>query len=182
MVELHGGTVSVESPGIGQGATFIVNLPMKAVYVEANAAEQLSAVVNIQEVNNYLPRLDDLRVLIVDDEEDARHLLTTILEQYGAQVIAVASASDALLALQKVCPHIMVSDIGMPQEDGYALIRQVRALPAERGGRVPAVALTAYARAEDRTQALLAGFQLHVPKPVNPAELAAVVANLTGRT
>ncbi|QKQ76479.1 PAS domain S-box protein [Nostoc sp. TCL240-02] len=182
LVELHGGTVSVESPGIGQGATFIVNLPMKAVYVEANAAEQLSAVVNIQEVNNYLPRLDDLRVLIVDDEEDARHLLTTILEQYGAQVIAVASASDALLALQKVCPHIMVSDIGMPQEDGYALIRQVRALPAERGGRVPAVALTAYARAEDRTQALLAGFQLHVPKPVNPAELAAVVANLTGRT
>ncbi|MEH2137266.1 PAS domain S-box protein [Nostoc sp.] len=182
LVELHGGTVSVESPGIGQGATFIVNLPMKAVYVEANTAKQLSSLTDIQEANNYLPRLDNLRVLIVDDEAEARHLLTTILEQYGAQVIAVSSASDALLALQKVCPHIMVSDIGMPQEDGYALIRQVRALPAERGGRVPAVALTAYARAEDRTQALLAGFQLHVPKPVNPAELAAVVANLTGRT
>ncbi|MEA5603428.1 PAS domain S-box protein [Nostoc sp. UHCC 0252] len=182
LVELHGGTVSVESPGIGQGATFIVNLPMKAVYVEANTAEELSLLVDVQEANNYLPRLDDLRVLIVDDEADARHLLTTILGQYGAQVIVAASACEALLTLQKFSPHIIVSDIGMPQEDGYALIRQVRALPADRGGRIPAVALTAYARAEDRTQALLAGFQLHVPKPVNPAELAAVVANLTGRT
>ncbi|MEA5622904.1 PAS domain S-box protein [Nostoc sp. UHCC 0251] len=182
LVELHGGTVSAESPGIGQGATFIVNLPMKAVYVETNTAEHLSSVVDNQEANNYLPKLDGLRVLIVDDEADARHLLTMILGQYGAQVMAASSASDALLALQEYRPHILVSDIGMPQEDGYTLIRQVRALPTEQGGRIPAVALTAYARAEDRTQALLAGFQLHVPKPVNPAELAAVVANLTGRT
>ncbi len=182
LVELHGGTVSAESPGIGQGATFIVNLPMKAVYVETNTAEQLSSVVDNQEANNYLPKLDGLRVLIVDDEADARHLLTMILGQYGAQVMAASSASDALLALQEYRPHILVSDIGMPQEDGYTLIRQVRALPTDQGGRIPAVALTAYARAEDRTQALLAGFQLHVPKPVNPGELAAVVANLTGRT
>ncbi|MCC5599201.1 hybrid sensor histidine kinase/response regulator [Nostoc favosum] len=182
LVELHGGTVSAESPGIGQGATFIVNLPMKAVYVEANTAEQLSSVGDTQDANNYLPNLDGLRVLIVDDEADARHLLTMILGQYGAQVMAAPCASDALLALQEFRPHILVSDIGMPQEDGYTLIRQVRALPTDQGGRIPAVALTAYARAEDRTQALLAGFQLHVPKPVNPAELAAVVANLTGRT
>ncbi|BBD65013.1 multi-sensor hybrid histidine kinase [Nostoc commune NIES-4072] len=182
LVELHGGTVSAESPGIGQGATFIVNLPMKAVYVEANTAEQLSSVADTQDANNYLPKLDDLRVLIVDDEADARHLLTMILGQYGAQVMAAPSASDALLALQEFRPHVLVSDIGMPQEDGYTLIRQVRALPADQGGRIPAVALTAYARAEDRTQALLAGFQLHVPKPVNPGELAAVIANLTGRT
>ena len=182
LVELHGGTVSVESLGIGQGATFIVNLPMKAVYVEANTAEALSSYMDAQQTNNYLPRLDDLRVLIVDDEADARHLLTTILGQYGAQVIAAASAYEALLALQQFHPHILVSDIGMPQEDGYTLIRQVRALPKDQGGRIPAVALTAYARAEDRTQALLAGFQLHVPKPVNAGELAAVVANLTGRT
>ncbi|MCC5621641.1 ATP-binding protein, partial [Nostoc sp. CHAB 5715] len=182
LVELHGGTVSAESPGIGLGATFIVNLPMKAVYVETNTAEQLSSVGDTQGVNNYLPNLDGLRVLIVDDEADARHLLTTILGQYGAQVMAAPSASDALLALQEFRPHILVSDIGMPQEDGYTLIRQVRALPTDQGGRIPAVALTAYARAEDRTQALLAGFQLHVPKPVNSAELAAVVANLTGRT
>lgn len=182
LVELHGGTVSAESLGIGQGATFIVNLPMKAVYVEANTAEALSSYMDAQQTNNYLPRLDDLRVLIVDDEADARHLLTTILGQYGAQVIAAASAYEALLALQQFHPHILVSDIGMPQEDGYTLIRQVRALPKDQGGRIPAVALTAYARAEDRTQALLAGFQLHVPKPVNAGELAAVIANLTGRT
>ncbi|MFS0517488.1 PAS domain S-box protein [Nostoc sp. UIC 10607] len=182
LVELHGGTVSAESSGIGQGATFIVNLPMKAVYVETNTAEQLSSVGDTQETNYYLPKLDGLRVLVVDDEADARHLLTTILGQYGAQVMAAPSASDALLALQQFHPHILVSDIGMPQEDGYTLIRQVRALPTDQGGRIPAVALTAYARAEDRTQALLAGFQLHVPKPVNPGELAAVVANLTGRT
>ncbi|MEH1888646.1 MAG: ATP-binding protein [Nostoc sp.] len=182
LVELHGGTVFAESLGIGQGATFIVNLPMKAVYVEANTAEALSSYMDAQQTNNYLPRLDDLRVLIVDDEADARHLLTTILGQYGAQVIAAASAYEALLALQQFHPHILVSDIGMPQEDGYTLIRQVRALPKDQGGRIPAVALTAYARAEDRTQALLAGFQLHVPKPVNAGELAAAVANLTGRT
>ncbi|MBG1240586.1 hybrid sensor histidine kinase/response regulator [Nostoc sp. NZL] len=182
LVELHGGTVSAESPGIGQGATFIVNLPMKAVYVETNTADQLSSVGDTQEANYYLPKLDGLRVLVVDDEADARHLLTTILGQYGAQVMAAPSASDALLALQQFHPHILVSDIGMPQEDGYTLIRQVRALPTDQGGRIPAVALTAYARAEDRTQALLAGFQLHVPKPVNPGELAAVIANLTGRT
>ncbi|MHC5774134.1 hybrid sensor histidine kinase/response regulator [Nostoc sp.] len=182
LVELHGGTVCAQSPGIGQGATFIVNLPIKAVDVEANTAEELSSCVNIQEANNYLPKLDDLRVLIVDDEAEARHLLTRILRQYGTQVIAAASASEALLALQEFKPHVLVSDIGMPQEDGYTLIRKVRALSTDEGGRIPAVALTAYARAEDRTQVLLAGFQLHVPKPVNPGELAAVIANLTGRT
>ncbi|MHC5828133.1 MAG: sensor histidine kinase, partial [Nostoc sp.] len=91
LVELHGGTVSAESPGIGQGATFIVNLPMKAIYLEANTAEQLSSVVDAQETKNYLPKLDGLRVLIVDDEAEARHLLTTILREYGTQVIAAAS-------------------------------------------------------------------------------------------
>ncbi|MBN3872790.1 ATP-binding protein [Nostoc sp. JL33] len=182
LVELHGGTISAQSPGIGLGATFIVNLPMKAVDVEASTAEEVSSVVDAQEANNYLPNLDGLRVLIVDDEADARHLLTTILTEFGIQVIAAASACEALLALQQFRPHILVSDISMPQEDGYTLIKKVRALPTEEGGRIPAVALTAYARAEDRTQALLAGFQLHVPKPVNPGELAAVIANLTGRT
>ncbi|WP_341525333.1 PAS domain S-box protein [Nostoc sp. UHCC 0302] len=181
LVELHGGTVRAESSGIGHGATFVVNLPMKAIYVEANTAEQLSSIVSPQETNNVLPSLDGLRVLVVDDEADARHLLTMILEQHGAEVMAVASAQEAIIAVQKFQPDILVSDIGMPQQDGYALIRQLRALSPEQGGRIPAVALTAYARAEDRTQALLAGFQLHVPKPANPAELAAVVANLAGR-
>ncbi|MEA5503858.1 PAS domain S-box protein [Halotia wernerae UHCC 0503] len=182
LVELHGGTVSAESPGIGQGATFIVNLPMKTVAVDVKKSEQLLPVNENCEDFNSLPTLNGLRVLVVDDEPDVRQLIATVLGQYGVKVMAVASAFEALLALPQFHPDIIVSDIGMPQEDGYALIRKLRTLSQEQGGRIPAVALTAYARAEDRTQALLAGFQLHVPKPVNPTELAAVVANLAGRT
>jgi len=129
-----------------------------------------------------LPILEGVRVLIVDDEADARHLLNTMLGQYGAQVMTVASTSEALSALPQFHPDVLVSDIGMPEEDGYALIRKLRAISPEQGGGIPAVALTAYARAEDRAQALLAGFQLHIPKPVNPVELGAVIANLAGRT
>ncbi|MEA5552162.1 PAS domain S-box protein [Anabaena cylindrica UHCC 0172] len=182
LVELHGGTVSATSPGIEQGATFIVNLPMKAVAIDGDKPEQYSPMKNGNFVSHQLSILEGLRVLIVDDEADARHLLTTILGQYGAQVMAVSSAPEAITALPEFHPDILVSDIGMPQEDGYTLIRKIRSLPSDKGGKIPAVALTAYARAEDRTQALLAGFQLHIPKPVNPAELAAVVANLAQRT
>jgi PAS domain S-box-containing protein len=181
LVELHGGTVCVASPGIGQGTTFIVNLPMKAVGVETTAPQQLSPGVAFEVAQNYLPTLEGLRVLVVDDEADARELLTKMLQPYGVEVIAAASANEALVVLQEYQPDILVSDIGMPGENGYALIQKIRALSQEEGGRIPAVALTAYARAEDRTQALLAGFQLHVSKPVNHAELAAVVANLAGR-
>ncbi|WP_166507403.1 PAS domain S-box protein [Nostoc sp. 106C] len=180
LVELHGGTVSAESPGIGQGATFIVNLPMRAVYVE-NTTSVLDASSVDSEISLNNPSLDGVRVLVVDDEQDARQLITTVLSQYGAQVMTVASAADALIAVQQFHPDVLVSDIGMPEADGYILIRQLRSLPSEQGGRIPAVALTAYARAEDRTRSLLAGFQLHVSKPVNPAELATVVANLAGR-
>lgn len=182
LVELHGGTVRAESPGIGQGATFIVNLPMKVVATKTSEAKQLLSTPDTQVVENDLPNLAGLRVLVVDDEPDACQLLSTVLKQHEAQVIAVSSASEALVALQKFQPDVLVSDIGMPQEDGYSLIRKIRALPGEKGGRTPAVALTAYARAEDRIKALNAGFQLHVAKPVNPTELAAVVANLAGRT
>lgn len=182
LVELHGGTARVESSGIGHGATFIVNLPLKAMDVDSNAPQQVLSTVEVQRLQNGLPKLDGLRVLVVDDELDARQLLITALGEYKAQVMAVSSAPEAIVALQQFQPDILVSDIGMPQENGYSLIRKVRSLPLEQGGQVPAVALTAYARAEDRTQALLAGFQLHVPKPINPAELAAVVANLAGRT
>ncbi|MEI2582040.1 hybrid sensor histidine kinase/response regulator [Scytonema sp. PRP1] len=180
LVELHGGTVRAESPGIGQGSTFIVNLPMKVGATKTSEREQLLSTLGGKEVQDGLPNLGGLRVLVVDDEPDARQLLSTVLLQHKAQVIAVSSAREALVALQKFQPDVLVSDIGMPQEDGYSLIRKVRALPGE-SGRTPAVALTAYARAEDRTQALNAGFQLHVPKPVNPTELATVVANLAGR-
>lgn len=182
LVELHGGTVKAESPGVGQGATLIVNLPLRAVRIEANQPEQVQPTVTTEVPTICPPSLDGLRVLVVDDEPDARDLLIAVLGEYGAEVTAVATASVALESLKQLQPNVLVSDIGMPGEDGYALIRKVRALDAEQGGRIPAVALTAYARAEDRKQALLAGFQLHVPKPADPAELAAAIANLTGRT
>ncbi len=183
LVELHGGTVTAQSQGIGEGATFIVNLPMKAVEVEINQSEQLLPILRTDEVaDNHIPTLEGLRVLVVDDEADTRELLITMLGEYGAEVIAVASVAEALDTLTHFRPDVLVSDIGMPEEDGYTLIRRVRSLPQKQGGSTPAVALTAHARAEDRTKALLAGFQLHVPKPVNPTELVVVVANLAERT
>jgi hypothetical protein len=128
------------------------------------------------------PNLDGVRVLVVDDEPDTRNLVAKVLQQCGAIVSTVASAAEALEAFEGAPPDVLVTDIGMPGEDGYALIRKIRARAPERGGRVPAAALTAYARVEDRMRALSAGFQLHVPKPVEPAELAMVVATLAGRT
>jgi CheY-like chemotaxis protein len=127
---------------------------------------------------NCPPLLTDLRVLVVDDEEDARALLLTVLEQCGASVMVVASASEALDALAEYRPDVLVSDIGMSGEDGYDLIRKVRALTEEEGGKLPAVALTAYAGEEDRKQALAAGFEMHLAKPVDPEELAAAISSL----
>jgi PAS domain S-box-containing protein len=190
LVELHGGTVHALSEGEGQGATFVVNLPLieksrgrieagvqgEKITEETSLASSASPASQAQETP-----LSGLRVLVVDDEADTRELLITILEQYGAEVTASASASEALEALQRFKPNVLVSDIGMPEVDGYTLIRKIRTLDADQGGQIPAVALTAYARAEERNQALLAGFQLHVPKPVDPAELAIVVANLAGK-
>lgn len=127
--------------------------------------------------------LEGVRVLVVEDEQDAREVLTIALRQCGAEVMSAGSAAEALEILRgERTPDVLVSDIEMPGEDGYALIRKVRALEEERGGRVPAAALTAYARSEDRMRALSAGFQVHIPKPVEPAELVAVVASLSGRT
>ena len=182
LVELHGGTVYADSPGEGQGATFSVYLPLVSVLPEVRDDSPSHSTIEANVPLDSLPELDGLRVLVVDDEADARELLTTILRQYKVEVAAVASAGEALEVLQRLKPNVLVSDIGMPGEDGYALIRKVRALDIEQGGQIPAVALTAYARAEDRIRALAAGFQLHIPKPVNPEELAAVVANLAQRT
>jgi CheY-like chemotaxis protein len=125
--------------------------------------------------------LEGVRVLLVEDERDTRELLKTILEGCGAAVTEAASAAEALAALEHARPDVLVSDIGMPGENGYELIKRVRALPAERGGRVPAVALTAYAGAKDRRHALLAGFHTHLAKPVEPDELLAVLASLSAR-
>ncbi|MFH7026504.1 MAG: PAS domain S-box protein [Heteroscytonema crispum UTEX LB 1556] len=170
LVELHGGTVRATSPGIGQGATFTVKLPL---FSSPSPPQLNSPTLSVS--------LNGLRILVVDDEPDARELLNVALQQYGAEVKTVASAQEALTALQELQPNVLVSDIGMPEEDGYTLIRKIRALDINQGGQIPAVALTAYAADEDRAKALLAGFQLHVSKPVNPIELATLVANLSGR-
>jgi CheY-like chemotaxis protein len=132
---------------------------------------------------NDQPNLAGLRILVVDDEADARDLLAIRLQQYGASVITAASAEAAMDALERQDPQpdLIVSDIAMPGEDGYSLIRRVRAMEPEQGGRIPAIALTAYSRAKDRVQALSAGFQMHMPKPVNAAELAIAITSITGR-
>jgi CheY-like chemotaxis protein len=123
-----------------------------------------------------------LRVLVVDDEADTLDYVTALLRERGAEVAAASSVAEAMGALERQRPDVLVADIAMPGEDGYALIRRVRALEPARGGNTPAAALTAYATAEDRMRVLLSGFQIHLPKPVEPAELAAVVASLAGRT
>jgi CheY-like chemotaxis protein len=128
-----------------------------------------------------LPSLDGLRVLVVDDKTDTLELIAFILSEYGADVRTAPSASEAFDAIAQSVPDILISDIGMPEEDGYSLLARVRTLPAEQGGVLPAIALTAFAREEERTCALKAGFSRHVPKPVEPAELVIVVANLAGR-
>lgn len=195
LVELHGGTVQADSEGEGKGATFTVNLllpnnteqPAIRPESEQNGREQLG-VKRITETPllstsaDTANTLSGLRVLIVDDEADVRELLRTVIEESGAKVIAVESTCEALKALERLQPDVLISDIGMPREDGYTLIRKVRALEAERGGLVPAVALTAYARDEDSQQAINSGFQMHMSKPVDTARLVMLVAKLTGRT
>ena len=178
LVELHGGIVKAESPGEGQGATFTVELPLRAVCTQARASKLDSSTLGSTVPLDSARVLDGLQVLVVDDETDTRELLSIILKQYGAKVTAAASAAEALLSLEQSKPDVLVSDIGMPGEDGYALIRAYRAREAERGGHLPAVALTAYATESDRQQALEAGFQMHVPKPVELHQLVEVVAHL----
>ena len=130
---------------------------------------------------NAPPSLSGLHVLVVDDETDTRELLITLFEKCGAEVTEAASTREALEMIQKSPPDLLVSDIGMPDEDGYVLIRKVRLLDPERGGRIPAIALTAYAGSEDRLRVLAAGYQMHVAKPVDPAELAKVMASVAAR-
>jgi len=185
LVELHGGDIRAKSPGVGHGATFTVSLPLTVVHPELAAEPERRHPVARSE--NGVPvdaclSLKGLKVLVVDDEPDARELIKRLLERCDAVVTTAASAAEAFGRLQAERPDVLVSDIGMPVEDGYALIRRVRALGAELGGNVPAVALTAYARSEDRMRAVLAGYQMHVAKPVEPAELITMVASLAGRT
>ncbi|MBW4622796.1 MAG: PAS domain S-box protein [Cyanosarcina radialis HA8281-LM2] len=173
LVKLHGGIIGVESPGKGQGATFTVRLPVWEKLEEVAEVEGERADTTIS--------LTGLRVLVVDDDRDARQWMRVVLEERGAEAIAVGSVGAALEVLEQQRPDVLVSDIGMPGEDGYTLIRKLRELEPEIGGRIPAVALTAYARVEDYQKALAEGFQLHIAKPIRAAELVAIVASLARR-
>jgi PAS domain S-box-containing protein len=172
LVELHGGTVFVESPGEGQGATFTVKLPLLAI-TDLGESE-LTTEAEFNSLN-----LEGIKILIVDDDVDSRDFITFLLQEENAEVIAVSSALEALEILAKSKLDILLSDIGMPEMDGYMLIRQVRNWLPEQGGQIPAIALTAYAGEYDRQQAISAGFQMHIPKPIEPAELIAAVTKLT---
>jgi CheY-like chemotaxis protein len=170
IVEAHGGTVTAESPGEGEGATFTVSLPITNENPIAIAPVSISSTSNID--------LSGVKALVVDDEIDSREFVKFVLEQAGAQVISVSSALEALQILTRSKPNILLSDLGMPDFDGYMLISQIRMLPAEQGGNVAAIALTAYAGETTRQQTQAAGFQLHLSKPIPPQELIASVAQL----
>jgi PAS domain S-box-containing protein len=176
LVEMHGGTVQADSQGEGLGSTFSVRLPLM-IAKRADEADR-----DAQNESQDIPRLNGIRVLIVDDERDAREMLCVMLEQRGVEAQTADSASEAFKILQAWKPDVLLSDVGMPGEDGYALIAKVRALAPELGGRVPAVALTGYAGPEDSQRLTSAGYNICVAKPVEFAELLRTVASLTGRS
>jgi signal transduction histidine kinase/CheY-like chemotaxis protein len=183
LVELHGGTVSVASEGAQRGATFTVTLPAAPATLQSDALTRTQAATEAAPsgVEPGRESLAGLRVLVVDDDADARELFARTLADCGAQTLTAASSAEALDALMRERPDVLLADIAMPEEDGYVLIGKVRALAPEGGGLTPAAALTAYARPEDRAKVLRAGFQIHLPKPVASAELIRVVASLAAR-
>jgi CheY-like chemotaxis protein len=178
IVELHGGGVEVQSEGYGRGARFAVRLPLVPAQEQEGSEWSPRPSGSFAEV----PRLDRVNVLVVDDDADSREMLTMVLEQYGASVTRAGSAAEAMRAIEVRRPDVLLSDIGMPGEDGYALIRRVRDdESSSMMRRLPAIALTGYATAEDGQKALAAGFQLHLPKPIDPAELLVLVGQLLDR-
>nr|MBA3241214.1 response regulator [Acidobacteriota bacterium] len=186
LVELHGGTIRAESEGEGCGTTFAVRLPLLELR-NADSGSRTEEEENSGEVKSALRSphsaiLWGLHALVVDDDEDSRALISTALKAHGARVTLASTAAEAFERLKALRPDVLVADIGMPGADGYELMRRIRALDIAEGGATPAAALTAYARPEDRAQALAAGYQLHIAKPADPAELAALVASLVGRS
>ena len=180
LTELHGGTLRAQSKGTGEGSTFILSLPLAPIRDAASGehpASRRDTKVHFEPVE-----LDGISVLVVDDDADSRDYIARILKQSGANVAIAASADEAFDIVKHRRPDVIVSDVGMPDKDGYDFIREVRSLPQSAGGATPAIALTAFARSEDRTRAMLAGYQVHVSKPIEAPELIATVGSLTGRT
>ena len=182
LVELHGGSVRVHSPGEGRGANFIVSLPLMVDRNLTNGDRLHLRTPSAAALEFKRSDLSGLRVLVVDDEEDARELIKRILIECDAEVFTASNAGEALALLEAERPQVLISDIGMPAIDGYELLRKARLLEEARGGKIPAIALTAFARSEDRTRALRAGFLVHVSKPIEPSELVATIASVAGRT
>jgi len=180
LVELHGGSIGVSSPGEGQGATFTVQFPLLSLETQEPVSPYQG--LHRQTVADPLLDLTGVKVLAVDDEGDTREFLRAALEQYGASVISAGAAAEAWQLLQTHRPDVLLSDVGMPDEDGFTLIRRIRSLPPDQGGEIPAAALTAYAREGDRLQALAAGFQMHIPKPIEPIQLLTVITKLIHAT
>ena len=182
LVELHGGKVTARSPGEGQGATFTVELPVAIAHREQEREARVHPTAPTVLLGAAGPSLRGLRVLAVDDDRDGLDLIHTILVSAGAEARECSSASEGLRVVQEWRPDVLISDIEMPGEDGYMFIRKVRALDFTKGGKTPALALTAYGRVEDRLRSLSAGYSMHVQKPVDPAELGVIVASLAGRS
>jgi CheY-like chemotaxis protein len=176
LVELHSGVVTADSPGEGQGATFTVKLPL--IEQQGEGREK-----NTEQQSNKLTSsyLAGLRILVVDDNPDTRNFLDYCLKEYGATVTVASSANQALAALAQLQHDLLISDIGMPEVDGYSLIEQIRAVPPEQGGNIRAIALTAYAGDSDRSRLLAAGFQAHIAKPVDIDQLLLAIADLCGK-
>jgi PAS domain S-box-containing protein len=181
LVELHGGTVSAESKGYGHGASFIVRLPTMVTHGLFEEGEHVNPTLEEITTAEDGPSLKNLRVLVVDDEPDAREVVSTTLARAQAEVRTAGGAGEALKVMDEWLPDVLVADIGMPEVDGYEFICQVRLRDAQHGGAVPAAALTAYARTQDRLRVLSSGYQMHVPKPIQPTELVMVVASLARR-
>jgi CheY-like chemotaxis protein len=178
LVELHGGTVEAGSPGEGKGSTFSIRLPIRAVHVPI-ASEPQESVGKATQASSAEVRLDGIRILVVDDQPDARQVLTKVFERVGATVTSAGSVSEALSTLKTTVPHILISDIGMPETDGLDLIREIRS-NGFSAKNLPAIALTAFAQEADVQSALTAGYQLHVSKPIDPGNLSQMVSNLVG--
>jgi CheY-like chemotaxis protein len=181
IVELHGGAVEARSAGGGRGATFLVRLPIRSFVLSPPGISRIRATTQPPGDLSLPDGLEGIRVLVVDDDPDARDLLAYLLERGGVESRLASSAREALEVLETYTPDVIISDIGMPGEDGYALVRSIRTLPSEEKRNIPAIALTAFARNEDRTRALVEGYNLHMAKPVEPEALVGAVADLAGR-